>query len=126
MDLPLDDNSKPSAPLLVPSPVKPTRREASGELQERVLEAIFPTASTSTLPSAPPPFHNRSRDPSISRAPSGSEAVPKSIAARLRDGSFSKATQPYGKGVAFKDRTVLSGSEYLDLASGMLSTICLP
>lgn len=108
---------------LVPSPVK-QRKEAPGELKERVLDAIFQQT--------PPPASNgqqstrRERDPSVSRGRPTfpGESGPRLAASRLRDGALGKATQPYGIGVAFKDRTILSGSEYLDLASGK-ATSCL-
>ncbi|KAE8225877.1 hypothetical protein CF319_g1450 [Tilletia indica] len=99
------------------------------DLKERFLEAL---ATDSTLPARK---ENKTWRQAQKRAQAGrnggaaqhangdgASSKPKpaiNLLAALRAGGKGRLTVPYGKSVAFKDRTLLRDFEYLDLATGL-------
>ncbi|KAM0791794.1 hypothetical protein ACM66B_004057 [Microbotryomycetes sp. NB124-2] len=106
-----------------PSPNPKTRTDAGSrnasssskkidELKERVLDAIFQQLPDSAATGRQE--HQASRAPSSQTSTTSSTGS--GLAAQLREGEKGKPTQVTGKIVTFRDRGLLAGAEYLDLA----------
>ncbi|PWN42321.1 hypothetical protein IE81DRAFT_323647 [Ceraceosorus guamensis] len=118
----------------------PVRTRAGADLKERFIESISNDAPASlrrenaTWRLAQKHSHFRGKkDGSVSKATSStanrsgngkeSNPLPKpkaqiNLVAALKKGGKGRITLPWGNAIAFKDRTLITSFEYLDLASG--------
>jgi hypothetical protein len=106
---PLPD-SVPSAPPAVDTTLE--QGEDRVERKERVLDALFAPSN----PAVPRRQPNSTSSTVVPPTPEFTRAA----TITLKEGGKIKATQAYGSGMAFKDKAVLSATEWLDLASGEL------
>ncbi|KAK4055058.1 sphingosine N-acyltransferase lag1 [Microbotryomycetes sp. JL221] len=112
MDEPLSPNPRASAKKN--NAVSSSSTKKMGDLKERVLDAIFqqpPTSSTVSASIRPDSSRVGSSQASSSTSSGGGD-----LAAQLREGEKGKPTQVKGNTVSFRDRALLAGADYLDLA----------
>ena len=96
------------APCTPPKGATKTESVTKGELKERVLDAMMQPGPVRTEPPAP-------------SAPSSStslKAAQENAVNQLKEGLKAQPTLAYGSTMGFKDKSLLSAAEYLDLATG--------
>jgi hypothetical protein len=86
------------------------KRHAGTNRKERAIDAFFPALNVASRQRTETPWQQPRR--------SGATAEKESLVGDMISGVRPRQTIPWGKSVAFKDRAILSNSEYLDLASG--------